>query len=76
MAEITLSVTHLALVDKAKYQGSHFSSKDQHDDQKELEKKKKGSHLVRKMSVKQRGNQNETSYMTTNKQIGIINVRR
>lgn len=33
-----VSVTHLALVDEAKYQSSHFSGKDEHDDQKELEK--------------------------------------
>lgn len=55
-----MSVTYLALVDEAKYQSSHFSCKDQHDDQKELERKENGLLLSeRQLSEKL----NETSKM-------------
>ena len=44
-------MTHLALVDKAKYQSSYFSREDHHDDHKELSSKTKESckRLVRKL---------------------------
>lgn len=41
-------VTHLALVDEAKNQSSHFSREDRHDDQKELERNKRGKGVKKK----------------------------